>query len=56
MLSHLYVILPIAMTRIDFDLVDLNQVSGRITDCRIDPEAFNELWFWETIRIRRPVK
>ena len=38
-------ILPIAMTRIDFDLVDLNQVSGRITDCRVDPEAFNELWF-----------
>ena len=36
-------ILPIAMTRIDFDLVDLNQVSGRITDCRVDPEAFNVL-------------
>ena len=49
-------ILPIAMTRIDFDLVDLNQVSGRIIDCRVDPEAFNELWFLETIRIRRPVK
>ena len=45
-------ILPIAMTRIDFDLVDLNQVSGRITDCRVDTEEFNELWFWETIRIR----
>ena len=55
-LSNLYVILPIEMTRIDFDLVDLNQVSGRITDCRVDPEAFNGLWFWETIRIRRPVK
>ena len=34
-------ILPIGMTKIDFDLVDLNQVSGRITDCRVDPEAFN---------------
>ena len=56
MLSHLYVILPIAMTRIDFDLVDLNQASDRITDCRVDQEAFNVLWFWETIRIRRPVK
>ena len=38
-------ILPIAMTRIDFDLVDVNQVSDRITNCRVDPEAFNELWF-----------
>ena len=32
-------ILPIAMTKIDFDLEDLNQVSGRIRDCSVDPEA-----------------
>ena len=39
-------ILPVAMTRIDFDLVDLNQVTGRIRDCGVDPEACKELWFW----------
>ena len=38
-------ILPIAMTRIDFDLVDLNKVSGRITDCRVDPEALMSYGF-----------